>query len=103
VITVEYPPEFFYGVNGSVERERITHGESGVLNCNSHENEKASVEWLFSTTARSPKTKLDSDSKLFNITNMKESDVGYYQCIVSNSLGSVTKYFIVNQIAKGEF
>lgn len=101
-ISVKYAAEFFYGTKGSSVTKNVKHGDNVLFNCNSHENDKGSVRWIFSVDGKTNKTELVEKSKLFNLKKMKSSLIGVYECIVENSAGYSTKIFRVRHASQGK-
>lgn len=101
-ITVKYAPQFYNGTNGSSVTKNVKHGDSVLFNCNSHENDKGSVRWIFSANGKTNKTELKEKSKLFKIKQMKKSLKGFYECFIENSVGSSTKLFKIKHKAQGK-
>lgn len=103
LISVEYAPEFFLGVNRASIKRKILHGEDFNLNCESHEHQNGTASWFYSRDGRKNKVKLDETSKILKLKKMKNSLVGVYQCIVENIIGNSTKFFSVVHLSKGNF
>lgn len=96
-ITVQYGPEFDAGVNDGVISKKVKHGSDSKLDCESHENPKATAEWFFNKVA------LNHNEKSWKILNMKSSKAGLYHCLIQNSVGNATKYFNVIETANSKF
>lgn len=95
MITVEYPPEFLYGTNGSIPIKYVKHGAYATLNCNSRENEEGKIKWFYMEDRKAKKKELDIRTKVFQLNDMRQNLAGLYECIVENSVGFSTKTFQV--------
>ncbi|XP_062290864.1 vascular cell adhesion protein 1-like [Scomber scombrus] len=89
IATVHYKPQ----VKESPDPERlnVTIGDPLHLNCSSEGNPSPSYTWTLPSTSRPP----FSDSTL-SIEAVTSTDGGQYICLVSNSVGNVTKEFTVD-------
>ncbi|XP_062282307.1 vascular cell adhesion protein 1-like [Scomber scombrus] len=87
--TVHYKPQL--KESPDPERITLTIGDPLHLNCSSEGNPSPSYTWRLPSTSRPP----FSDSTL-SIEAVTSTDGGQYICLVSNSVGNVTKEFTVD-------
>lgn len=96
LVTVEYAPDLLKGTNASVTKRRIKHGSDFKLNCESNENpEVTTAKWYFGAKSFKDMKPLTNELKILSYQMMNSSMQGFYQCIVTNSVGSSTRYFTV--------
>ncbi|XP_062290877.1 cell adhesion molecule 4-like [Scomber scombrus] len=87
--TVHYKPQ----LKESPDPERITviKGDPLYLNCSSEGNPSPSYTWTLPSTSRPP-----FSGSTLSIEAVTSTDGGQYICLVSNSMGNVTKEFTVD-------
>jgi Immunoglobulin I-set domain len=99
---VEYKPEFFLGTNRQTIKKKVKHGTDFELNCDSHENLNGTVKWTYSVDGKKNKRQLDNDAKILSLHKMNSSMDGIYECVISNSVGSSSKFFAVKNSPHGK-
>lgn len=100
-MTVEYAPAFLQGANEARIRVKRSPGSSYTLNCESDENPKGNVSWVFVPRSKD-KTELSHTDKILKISNINSSVEGFYECTVRNSLGTSKKFFEIILYPLGE-